>query len=202
MSIPMKTRITGNSARKSKEGGLVEINLSVLVPTANVEKVANALEEFASLMPSLDFKRIKGVSELPKTWASRFKNKGHEIKVITTEGERVLNIIPPDDEVSVDNAPILDSPEKEQPPKATKERRFNKFGEEVVSLEDILPDMHSGKVLKGFRLRGNMTQQQLADALEVRQSRVCDLENGTRTISKAMAQRLARLFKTSYKVFL
>jgi DNA-binding XRE family transcriptional regulator len=85
---------------------------------------------------------------------------------------------------------------------AVKAKRFNKFGEEVLSIEDVFPDKHPGIVLKGFRQRDDLTQQQLADLLNTKQSRICELESGTRSISKSMAQKLAKLFETSYKVFL
>ncbi len=88
------------------------------------------------------------------------------------------------------------------PIKAAEEKLFNKFGEEVISLDDIFPNKHPGMVLKGFRLRDGMTQQQLADLLEIGQSRVSDLESGARAISKPMAERLSKVFKIPYKAFL
>ncbi|MDR0356198.1 MAG: helix-turn-helix domain-containing protein, partial [Deltaproteobacteria bacterium] len=64
------------------------------------------------------------------------------------------------------------------------------------------PGKHPGIVLRGFRRRDDMTQQQLADLLKTKQSRICELESCARAISKSMAQKLAKLFETSYKVFL
>ncbi len=83
-----------------------------------------------------------------------------------------------------------------------REKQFNKFGEEVVSLKDIFPNKHPGMVLKGFRLRDDLTQRQLADLLKISQSRVSDLESGARAVSKSMAERLAKVFNISYKAFL
>lgn len=203
MSIPMKKQITTGSARRNRSGGLVEIKLSVLVPATKIETVAKALEGLASLMPQLNTGQLKGVAgKLPESWSLKFKNKGHEIRVVTTEGEKVLNV-----ENNTDASPVggPSSPGVEitvPSPKEPKEKRFNKFGEEVVSLKDIFPDKHPGMVLKGFRQRDNMTQQQLADLLKTRQSRVCDLESGARAISKSMAERLAKVFNISYKAFL
>jgi DNA-binding XRE family transcriptional regulator len=198
----MRKQTTTGSVKRSNDGGVAEIKLSILVPTAKISNVANALEGFASLMPPLNVKKLKGAGrKLPDSWALKFKNKGHEIRVVTEEGEKVLNM---DENIDASsNVPSTsEAVVAKQPSSESKEKRFNKFGEEVVSLKDIFPDRHPGMSLKGFRQRDNMTQQQLADLLEIRQSRVCDLESGARSISKTMAQRLAKVFRVSYKVFL
>jgi ribosome-binding protein aMBF1 (putative translation factor) len=199
----MKKQTTTGSAKRSKAAGLAEIKLSVLVPTAKIENAAKMLEGVASLMPSLDSKQLKGAGrKLPEHWALKFKNKGHEIRVVTTEGEKVLNVENSIDTSFVASSPLSEGENSVQSSRASKEKRFNKFGEEVVSLKDIFPDKHPGMVLKGFRQRDNMTQQQLADVLNIKQSRVCDLESGSRAISKLMAERLGKVFKISYKAFL
>ena len=59
-----------------------------------------------------------------------------------------------------------------------------------------------GTVLRGFRARQDMTQQQLAKALSVTQGDVSAMENGRRPIGKTMAARLAKVFRTDYRVFL
>lgn len=60
----------------------------------------------------------------------------------------------------------------------------------------------AGTVLKGFRAREEMTQQQLARRLGVTQGDVSAMEHGRRPIGKAMASRLAKVFNTEYRVFL
>jgi addiction module HigA family antidote len=82
-----------------------------------------------------------------------------------------------------------------------KVRQFNDEGEELFTIEEVFPEGHPGMVLQGYRLRDDMTQAELAEKLEISQNRISDMENGKRTITKNMAAKLARLFDTSYKVF-
>jgi plasmid maintenance system antidote protein VapI len=59
-----------------------------------------------------------------------------------------------------------------------------------------------GLVLKGCRSRDNVTQKELAEALNISQHHISEMENGKRTIGKEMAKRFAAFFKTDYRVFL
>lgn len=56
--------------------------------------------------------------------------------------------------------------------------------------------------LRGARARDGMSQAVLAKKLGIAQYNVSKMENGTRPIGKKMAKRLARIFKTNYRVFL
>ena len=56
--------------------------------------------------------------------------------------------------------------------------------------------------LKGYRARDGMTQQELADKLKVKQTHISEMEHGKRTIGKAMAKKLAQIFRADYKMFL
>jgi plasmid maintenance system antidote protein VapI len=47
-----------------------------------------------------------------------------------------------------------------------------------------------------------MTQKDLAELLGAKQHHISEMENGHRSIGKEMAHRLAKIFKTEYKVFL
>ncbi len=184
MSIPMKTQTTPASAKINNRGEVAEISLSILVATADIDNVAQALEGFAALVPSCGAEELtRKRGSLLKVWPEKYKNKRHEIKVITAENEKVLNVV-------------------QEVVEASPARRFNKFGEEVASLEDIFPDKHPGLVLKGFRQRDNLTQQELADLLQITQSRVSALESGTRAISKLMATKLGKIFAVPHRVFL
>ena len=60
----------------------------------------------------------------------------------------------------------------------------------------------SATVLRGNRHKLNLTQVKLADMLDTTQSNIAALENGTRTIGKSLAKKLAKIFKTDYRVFL
>ena len=59
----------------------------------------------------------------------------------------------------------------------------------------------AGAVLRGLRSRDGMTQQQLAKELRVTQGDISAMENGRRPIGKSMAARLAKVFKSDYRVF-
>ena len=56
--------------------------------------------------------------------------------------------------------------------------------------------------LRGARGREGMTQAELAEKLNVPQQNVSEMEKGKRPIGKAMAKRLASIFRVSYHVFL
>ena len=59
-----------------------------------------------------------------------------------------------------------------------------------------------GLMLRGSRQKAEMTQKELADALEISQHHISEMENGKRPIGKAMAKRLAAIFKCNYQIFL
>lgn len=59
-----------------------------------------------------------------------------------------------------------------------------------------------GSTIRGFRARDNMTQTELARRLGVHQSNVSQMEYSKRAIGKKMAEKLAKIFKTSYRLFL
>lgn len=59
-----------------------------------------------------------------------------------------------------------------------------------------------GIVLKGYRNRNGLTQDNLADVLDINQHHISEMENNKRPIGKKMAQKLAKFFHTDYRVFL
>jgi transcriptional regulator with XRE-family HTH domain len=59
-----------------------------------------------------------------------------------------------------------------------------------------------GAVLRGYRLREGLTQEQLAKKLKALQSHVSQMEHSKRPIGKAMAKKLAKIFNTDYRIFL
>jgi len=74
---------------------------------------------------------------------------------------------------------------------------------ETVSVEEALPDMTPGKILRGARGVHEMTQKQLAAAAGISVANLSAMENDRRPIGKAMAKRLAKaLGAPSYKIFL
>jgi DNA-binding XRE family transcriptional regulator len=83
-----------------------------------------------------------------------------------------------------------------------KVRHVNDEGEELYTIEEVFPEAHPGMVLNGFRLKMEMTQNELAEKLGISQNRVSDMETGKRPISKRMAEHLSELFAVPRKAFL
>jgi addiction module HigA family antidote len=81
-------------------------------------------------------------------------------------------------------------------------RPVNEEGEELYAFEEVFPEAHPGMAVRGFRGKMDMTQEELAERLGIKQTRVSELESGKRAISVAMAKRLAGIFDISYKAFL
>jgi DNA-binding XRE family transcriptional regulator len=81
-------------------------------------------------------------------------------------------------------------------------RRVNEYGDEVFTVEESFPDGNPGMLIRGLRSKNEMTQEELADRLRIAQTRVSELERGKRSISVAMAKRLAEVFSVTYKIFL
>lgn len=71
-----------------------------------------------------------------------------------------------------------------------------------VAKDNIRKFTEAGLAVRGARLKEEMTQQQLADAIGVRPHHISEMENGRRTIGKEMAHRLAKALNVNYKVFL
>ena len=76
-----------------------------------------------------------------------------------------------------------------------------------VPAENLFSDLNEkyskiGALLRGARLRETMTQKRLADELGIPQSHISEMEHGKRPIGKRMAQKLGKVLKVSYKVFL
>lgn len=72
-----------------------------------------------------------------------------------------------------------------------------------VPVQDLI-DKHTepGLMVRGGRVKEGLTQADLAERLGVHPSNVSEMESGKRPIGKAMAKRLAKVFKANYKVFL
>ncbi len=56
--------------------------------------------------------------------------------------------------------------------------------------------------LRGLRYREGLTQTALGDLLNIEQTNISQMERGKRPIGKMLAKRLAKLFKTDYRMFL
>lgn len=59
-----------------------------------------------------------------------------------------------------------------------------------------------GATIRGFRSREDMTQVELAKKLKTTLGYLAHIENGRRVVNKKMAHQLAKIFKTSYRLFI
>ena len=71
-----------------------------------------------------------------------------------------------------------------------------------VAKENIKKYSEIGLALRGARLRAEMTQQELADAVGAQPHHISEMEHGKRSIGKEMAHRLAKILNMSYRMFL
>ena len=72
---------------------------------------------------------------------------------------------------------------------------------EVFS-EGIEEFTEAGLVLKGARLKEDLTQKELAEKLDVKIHHISQMEHGKRSIGKEMARRLGAVLNINYRVFL
>ena len=78
---------------------------------------------------------------------------------------------------------------------------------ELVPADEVFKDLHKkygkgGSVVRGMRAREGLTQVELAEKIGVPQTDISQIENGKRPIGKKMAERLAKVFNSDYRVFL
>jgi plasmid maintenance system antidote protein VapI len=66
----------------------------------------------------------------------------------------------------------------------------------------VTEETEAGLVLKGARLKEELTQKELADKLGVKQHHLSEMEHGRRSIGKMMARRLAKILRVDYRIFL
>lgn len=79
--------------------------------------------------------------------------------------------------------------------------------EDFIPADEVLSDLYSktgkaGTVLRGLRVREGLTQEEFAQKIGCPQSWVSGWETGKRALGKKMAQKIAKVFKTDYRIFL
>lgn len=89
----------------------------------------------------------------------------------------------------------------------TKEESRLRKEEQSISANDYLKEVYDDLPrwaisLAGLRHREGLTQKQLGEMIDVKQSNISQMERGLRPIGKNIAQRLAKVFETDYRLFL
>lgn len=79
--------------------------------------------------------------------------------------------------------------------------------EQAVSADALFASLDKkytkpGALLKGIRIRENLTQAKMAEILDITQSDVSQMENGIRKIGRNIAKRIENEFDVDYKSFL
>lgn len=79
--------------------------------------------------------------------------------------------------------------------------------EQAISVADYYKQSYGNfprwaVLLSGLRNREGLTQSELGEMIGVAQYHISRMERGRRTIGKALAKKLAALFKTDYRIFL
>jgi DNA-binding XRE family transcriptional regulator len=87
-------------------------------------------------------------------------------------------------------------------PTKVKKRQKKSIPWRDVFKKDIAKYSEPGIMLRGSRIKEEITQKELANAIGVSQHHISEMENGKRPIGKAMAKRFADFFKTNYRIFL
>lgn len=75
------------------------------------------------------------------------------------------------------------------------------------SAEEVLPELKDpvtrvASAFRGLRAREDLTQEQMADRLDIEQADVSKIESGKRVIGIKLAKRIEAEFKIGYRVFL
>lgn len=91
------------------------------------------------------------------------------------------------------------------PKKVAEKYRVNT--ENLVNSDDVFSSINKkysrpGALLRGIRIRENLTQAEIAKKINVTQSDISQMENGTRSIGRKIAQRIEKLFGVNYRSFL
>ncbi len=79
--------------------------------------------------------------------------------------------------------------------------------EDEIPADEVFKDIDKkygkvGAIIRGCRARDGLTQKQLARRLRIHQVHISQIENGKRVVGKKLAQKLAQVFNTDYRLFL
>ena len=106
----------------------------------------------------------------------------------------------------VDNEKVYAIP-KNIAEKYTLDTKEAKAKPDNISAEEFFSDLDNqttkaATLLRGLRSRENLSQVEFAKRINVTQSNLSKMENGTRPIGKTIAKRIADEFGVNYKYFL
>lgn len=68
--------------------------------------------------------------------------------------------------------------------------------------EEVFGPKQPGRLVRGARVRENLSQKELAKRLGIGASNLSEIEHGKRPIGKEMARRLGEALNVDYRVFL
>lgn len=108
-----------------------------------------------------------------------------------------------DDAISVRHAGVLYIFPKE----IAEKYRVVDDSSKKVNADDLFKQINKkytkpGALLKGIRVRENLTQIEMAKKLKVTQSDISQMEGGIRKIGRIIAKRIEKLFAVDYRSFL
>lgn len=81
-------------------------------------------------------------------------------------------------------------------------REVNDEGEELYSVAEVFPESHPGTILRGLRVREDLTQKELAQKAKLKPHHISEMENGKRPMGKEVAMRLAEALNADYRVLM
>lgn len=81
-------------------------------------------------------------------------------------------------------------------------RIFNDEGDELFTADEVFPDSHPGKLLRGLRGKEGLSQKAMAERLSISPRHLAEMEKGWREISLDLAKHIGAVFNISYKLFL
>jgi DNA-binding XRE family transcriptional regulator len=79
--------------------------------------------------------------------------------------------------------------------------------EDFIPAGEVLRELYvktgkAGTVLRGLRVREGLTQAEFARKIDCPQSWVSGWETGKRALGRKMARKIAKVFRTDYRIFL
>ncbi|NGX42485.1 MAG: hypothetical protein K940chlam7_00765 [Chlamydiae bacterium] len=88
-----------------------------------------------------------------------------------------------------------------------KQTESSRIEEAFVTADEFFKDSFGDRpkrsvLLAGARKRDGLTQKELGEMIGVSQYNISKMERGHRSIGKNIAKRLAKVFKTDYRLFL